>query len=58
VRHAVEQAFGVKVAKVNTLIRKGKTQKNRRTNRVGQRPDTKRALVTLVEGNKIDLFEG
>jgi large subunit ribosomal protein L23 len=58
VRHAVEQAFGVKVAKVNTLVRKGKTKRNRRTNRVGQRPDTKRALVTLVEGNKIDLFEG
>jgi large subunit ribosomal protein L23 len=58
VRHAVEEAFGVKVLKVNTMIRKGKTKRNRRTNRVGQRPDTKRALVTLAEGNKIDLFEG
>jgi large subunit ribosomal protein L23 len=57
VRHAVEQAFGVKVTKVNTLNRKGKAKKNRRTNRVGQRPDTKRAIVTLAEGNKIDLFE-
>jgi len=58
VRHAVEQAFGVKVTKVNTMNRKGKSKKNRRTNRVGHRPDTKRALVTLAEGSKIDLFEG
>jgi large subunit ribosomal protein L23 len=58
VRHAVEQAFGVKVAKVNTLRRKGKTTRNRRTNRIGRTPDTKRAIVTLAAGNKIDLFEG
>lgn len=58
VRHAVEQAFGVRVAKVNTLTRKGKSQRNRRTGRVGHNPDTKRAMVTLVAGNKIDLFEG
>ena len=57
VRHAVEQAFGVKVTKVNTLRRKGKTVRNRRTNRVGRRDDTKRAIVTLAAGNKIDLFE-
>ena len=58
VRHAVEQAFGVKVRKVNTLNRKGKALRNRKTNRIGHRPDSKRALVTLVEGAKIDLFEG
>jgi len=58
VRHAVEQAFGVKVEKVNTLNRKGKTKRNRRTNRVGRVADTKRAIVTLAEGSKIDLFEG
>jgi large subunit ribosomal protein L23 len=57
VRHAVEQAFGVKVLKVNTLRRKGKTVRNRRTNRVGRRDDTKRAIVTLAAGSKIDLFE-
>jgi large subunit ribosomal protein L23 len=57
VRHAVEQAFGVKVMKVNTLRRKGKTVRNRRTNRVGRRDDTKRAIVTLAAGSKIDLFE-
>jgi large subunit ribosomal protein L23 len=58
VRHAVEQAFGVKVSKVNTLTRKGKTKRNQRTGRVGRTPDTKRAIVTLAAGNKIDLFEG
>jgi large subunit ribosomal protein L23 len=58
VRHAVEQAFGVKVTKVNTLTRKGKSKRNRRTNRVGRTADTKRAIVTLAAGNKIDLFEG
>jgi large subunit ribosomal protein L23 len=58
VRNAVEQAFGVRVAKVNTLTRKGKSMRNRRTGKVGRHPDAKRAIVTLVAGNKIDLFEG
>jgi large subunit ribosomal protein L23 len=57
VRHAVEQAFGVKVTKVNTLNRKGKATRNRRTNTTGSRPDTKRAFVTLAPGDSIDLFE-
>jgi len=57
VRQAVEQAFGVKVDNVNTLNRKGKATKNRRTNTIGHRPDTKRAIVTLHRGDKIDLFE-
>ncbi len=57
VRHAVEQAFSVKVIKVNTLRRKGKTMRNRRTGKVGHRNDTKRALVTLAAGSKIDLFD-
>ncbi|MGA8725916.1 MAG: 50S ribosomal protein L23 [Acidimicrobiales bacterium] len=57
VRHAVEQTFGVKVDKVNTLNRKGKVKRNRRTNTVGHRADTKRAIVTLREGDSIDLFE-
>ncbi len=42
VRSAVEQTFGVKVEKVNTLNRKGKVKRNRRTNTVGHRADTKR----------------
>jgi len=57
VRRAVEQAFDVRVDNVNTLNRKGKATRNRRTNKTGQRPDTKRAFVTLHPGDKIDLFE-
>jgi large subunit ribosomal protein L23 len=57
VRNAVEQAFNVKVAKVNTLNRKGKSVRNRRTGIVGHRADSKRAIVTLQEGDSINLFE-
>jgi large subunit ribosomal protein L23 len=57
VRQAVEQTFGVRVTNVNTLNRKGKLRRNRRTNTVGKRPDTKRAIVTLARGDRIDLFE-
>jgi large subunit ribosomal protein L23 len=57
VRNAVEQAFGVRVANVNTLNRKGKTKRNRKNNTIGHRADTKRAIVTLHEGDSIDLFE-
>ncbi len=57
VRRAVEEAFGVRVDQVNTLNRKGKVARNRRTNKTGQRPDTKRAFVTLHPGDKISLFE-
>ena len=56
VRHAVEQAFSVRVTKVNTLNRKGKATRNRRTNVKGKRPDTKRAIVTLHPDDSIDLF--
>ena len=55
---AVEEIFGVRVLKVNTLNRKGKTVRNRRTGKQGKRPDRKRAIVTLAAGDKIDLFEG
>ena len=47
----------MRVTKVNTLNRKGKPRRNRRTNTFGKRPDTKRAVVTLVGGDRIDLFE-
>jgi large subunit ribosomal protein L23 len=56
IRRAVEQAFDVRVDGVNTLNRKGKATRNRRTNKTGQRPDTKRAFVSLHPGDKIDLF--
>jgi large subunit ribosomal protein L23 len=54
---AVRDIFGVRVAKVNTLNRKGKRKRNRRTFTYGKRPDHKRAIVTLVEGDTIDLFD-
>ena len=57
IRQAVEAIFSVKVTKVNTLNRKGKTKLNRRTRTSGKRPDLKRAIVTLAEGETIDLFE-
>ncbi len=57
VRNAVQQAFGVRVIKVNTMNRKGKATRNRRTNVVGHKPNTKRAIVTVHPGDKIDLFE-
>ena len=58
IRQAVESIFGVRVAKVNTMNRNGKRRRNRRSFTYGKRPDTKRAVVTLVEGDRIDLFEG
>jgi large subunit ribosomal protein L23 len=57
VRNAVERAFNVKVTNVNTLNRKGKTTRNRRTGVTGARPSTKRAIVTLRQGDTINLFE-
>lgn len=57
IRSAVEHIFGVQVVKVNTLNRKGKRKRNRRQSTFGQRPDTKRAIVTLAEGQEISLFE-
>ena len=58
IHDAVEEIFGVRVVKVNTLNRKGKRKRNRRTFTWGARPDTKRAIVTLAEGDSIALVEG
>ena len=55
IRQAVEKIWGVKVLSVNTINRKGKTKRFRFTQ--GKRADTKRAIVKLREGDKIDLFE-
>jgi large subunit ribosomal protein L23 len=55
---AVESIFNVRVVKVNTLNRGGKRRRNRRNWTYGTRSDTKRAYVTLAEGDRIDLFEG
>lgn len=54
---AVEQIFDVRVLNVNTLRRRGKRIRNRRRLTYGRRPDTKRAMVTLAEGDSIELFE-
>ena len=54
---AIRDIFNVKVVKVNTLNRKGKRVRDRKTGAFGKRPDTKRALVTLASGETIPLFE-
>ena len=56
IKDAIESIFEVKVTRVNTLNRKGKRIRNRRSLSYGQRPDTKRAIVSLAEGDSIDLF--
>ena len=55
IRQAVEAIWGVKVVNVNTLTRKGKTKRFRMTQ--GKRSDTKRAVVKLAPGDKIEIFE-
>ena len=57
IRQAVESIFDVTVTKVNTLNRKGKVRRNRRDNTLGKRANTKRAIVTLAEGDSIQIFE-
>ncbi len=57
IRNAVEEIFGVKVAKVNTMNRQGKRKRNRRSFTFGKRPDTKRAVITLAGDDHIDLFQ-
>lgn len=54
IRIAIEKIFDVKVAKVNTISRKGKRVRTRTG--YGRRKDTKRAIVTLREGT-IDIFD-
>jgi len=56
IRHAVEEIFGVKVTNVNTVNRKGKRKRNRRTGGYGSRPDSKRAIVSVAEGDAIEIF--
>ena len=56
-RDAVEAIFDVKVRKVNTLNRQGKRKRNRKSGTMGKRSDQKRAIVSLAEGQSIDLFQ-
>jgi large subunit ribosomal protein L23 len=55
IRQAIESIWGVKVLSVNTVNRKGKTKRFRQA--LGKRSDTKRAVVKLAEGDKIEIFE-
>jgi len=59
IRQAVEAIFGVRVLDVNTLTRQGKTKRRYRRGgaQTGRRPDQKRAIVRIVEGDRIELFE-
>ena len=54
IKIAIEQIFGVKVRSVNTLNRAGKRKRTRFG--YGHRPDVKRAVVGLAEGDSIDIF--
>lgn len=56
IKTAVEALFEVKVKAVNTFVRKGKTKRFR--NRLGVRNDVKKAVVTLAEGQTIDISSG
>ena len=55
IKQAIEKIFDVKVTKIATQNRRGKYK--RRGYVVGKRPDTKRAIVTLAEGDEIELFD-
>jgi large subunit ribosomal protein L23 len=56
IKEAVEKLFDVKVKSVNTLVRKGKMKVFR--GQFGSQQDTKRAVVTLEEGHRIDVTTG
>ncbi|MFF0104767.1 MULTISPECIES: 50S ribosomal protein L23 [Streptomyces] len=56
IKEAVQAVFSVKVTGVNTINRQGKRKRTRTG--FGQRAGTKRAIVTLAEGDRIDIFGG
>jgi large subunit ribosomal protein L23 len=56
IKIAVEQVFGVKVISVNTVNRQGKRRRTRAG--WGKRKDTKRAIVSVADGDRIDIFGG
>jgi len=56
IKQAVEGLFKVKVTKVNTIRQVGKEKRFR--GQLGRRPDYKKAIVTLAEGNSIDVTTG
>jgi large subunit ribosomal protein L23 len=56
IKEAVERLFKVKVREVRTAMMRGKVKRLGR--RFGKRPDWKKAIVTVKEGDRIDFFEG
>jgi len=56
IKIAVEKVFNVKVVSVNTLNREGKSLRTRFG--IGKRKDTKRAIVKVAAGDRIDIFGG
>ena len=56
IKGAVEALFGVKVKAVNTMVRKGKVKRFRGIK--GKQNDVKKAVVTLVDGESIDVTTG
>jgi large subunit ribosomal protein L23 len=56
IKIAVEKVFGVKVLNVNTSNRQGKRKRTKAG--WGRRPDTKRAIVSIADGQRIDIFSG
>lgn len=56
IKRAVEQIFGVKVVRVNTSRLPGKLKRMGRTE--GRRPERKKAMVQLAEGDQIEIFAG
>jgi len=56
IKAAVEALFSVKVSAVNTLVRKGKLKRFK--GRLGQQKDVKKAIITLAEGEAIDIATG
>lgn len=56
IKAAVESLFGVKVLAVNTLVRKGKIKRFKGT--IGRQSNVKKAIVTLAEGQSIDVATG
>lgn len=57
IARAVEEVFGVKVKKVRTTMMRGKVKRSGRNRRPVKQADWKKAIVELIEGDKIDLLE-
>ena len=55
IKEAIQQIWNVRVINVNTMNRQGKVKRTRLS--TGKRPDQKRAVVTLAEGDTIEIFE-